>query len=633
MNFKCLKYVLLLLIISLHIPFSMNGQSVIDSLKLELKKAKNKEIKIKILNDLSWEIAPTNIRASIGYATKALNLAKENYPNYKAESYTCLGSAFDMHGKYNEAISYYNKSYDAYKSINDSIGMAKVFLNIGASYYYRGIYAKALDYYIQAAKIQRTIKDQQNLAKSYNNIGLVYRTKNENEKALIYFFKSLRIKEKLRDKKGILYSYSNIGIIHQNLKHCDTALWYATETLKLSKEIKSDYDLGTSIVNIGEAYYCMNDLKNAKKFYFEGEKVLLANEDDNNLSFCYKGLGNVFEKENKLEQSLSYYNKAIKYAKENERNELLSDLYHSVYQINEKLQNTETAFGYYKLYTKMKDSVFSIESNRNLNELEIVYETEKQQQQLIEKDNEKKILRNYIIALAFILIFVISSIYIVNKQRKKLASQKQILEKLVDEKNLLLRETHHRVKNNFQIVSSLLYLQSESLENKAAIEALKEAQNRVRSMILIHQRLYNKDEIIGINAQEYLTDLINDLTEYQGSYIKNLQTEIAVEKLVFNIDTITPIGLIVNELITNVFKHAFNKNAKNPMLKVSLHKINDEIELIISDNGKGFVKEPSPESFGIKLIHSLAKKLKGKLSFESKNGTVVTIKMKRFTLV
>lgn len=615
------------------LPHSSHAQDVIDSLKKSLAESKNDKEKIKILNDLSWEIAPTDCDSSIAFAEEALSMAEKKYPKLEAEAYTCLGSANDLHGKYDLAILNYQKSFEGYKSIKDETGMAKVYLNIGASFYYRGVFAKALENYLEAAKIQEKIKDEETLAKTLNNIGLIYRTKNNNQKALEYFSKSLKIKKRLNDKKGVCYTYSNIGIIHQNQKHCDSALWYANASYNLSEELQSPFDIGTSLVNIGEAYFCLENYKEAKKFYLDAEKILIKNTDENTLAFCYKGLGNVFEKENNLEKALEYYETGIRYAKATERNELLSDLYRSVFEIEEKLQHPEKALSYYKLYTQMKDSVFSIESNRNLNELEIVYETDKKQKLIEEKEADQKRLHNYIIALGFVLLIVISSIYIVNKQRRKLASQKKILETLVDEKNTLLKETHHRVKNNFQIVSSLLYLQSESLQNKAAIEAIREAQNRVRSMILIHQRLYNRDEIVGINAKEYITDLVNDLTEYQATKIENLKTEISVENLVFNVDTITPIGLMVNELVTNIIKHAFDERFTNPIIKVNLHKQDEEVILTVSDNGKGLVKEPNPDSFGIKLIYSLSKKLKGKVTFTRENGTTVTIIMKRFTLV
>lgn len=608
------------------------GQDIIDSLKSDLSKATTDEEKAKILNDLSWEIAPVDFNLSVSYAHQSLEIQKGKYPDLEAESYTCLGSANDLHGKYDDALRYYQMSYQVYESLKNEEGKAKVLLNIGASYYYRGVYAKALEYYLEAAKIQEKIADEETLAKTLNNIGLIYRTKNENRKALEMFSKSLKIKEKLDDKKGMLYTYSNMGIIYQNEKECDSALWFAEKSFELSNKINSKYDKGTSLSNIGEAYYCKGNMEAAKKYFLTAEKILIENNDENTLAFCYKGLGNVYEKQNNLDKAVQYYQWAIQYAKRTERNELLIDLYHSLFDIYKAQNKPELALENYQLYVQKKDSVFSIESDRNLNELSVVYETKKQQEQLLEKEKEKKRLRNYILLMALGLLMVIISIYIVNKQRQKLASQKKILETLIDEKNVLLRETHHRVKNNFQIVSSLLYLQSENVINNAAKEALNEAQNRVKSMILIHQKLYNKEELIGINAQEYLTDLIKDLTEYQGDKIANLKTDLNIEKLVFDIDTITPIGLIVNELITNIIKHAFDDSIQNPLITVSLSHVENAIHLTVSDNGKGFQNLSNAHSFGIELIQSLVKKLKGTVTFENQGGTRVTIIFKRFKL-
>ncbi|MDK2773308.1 MAG: tetratricopeptide repeat protein [Flavobacterium sp.] len=114
--------------------FNSNAQSYIDSLKTALANEKNEFKKAKILNDLSWEIAPTDYDLSIDYANQALELVEKKDAKLSAEAYTCLGSANDFHGKYDLAISNYQKSYEGYKTINDQTGMAKVYLNIGASY-------------------------------------------------------------------------------------------------------------------------------------------------------------------------------------------------------------------------------------------------------------------------------------------------------------------------------------------------------------------------------------------------------------------------------------------------------------------------------------------------------------------
>ena len=175
-----------------------------------------------------------------------------------------------------------------------------------------------------------------------------------------------------------------------------------------------------------------------------------------------------------------------------------------------------------------------------------------------------------------------------NKKNRLLAKQKALLEATVDEKNVLLKETHHRVKNSFQIVSSLLYLQSENIEDKEAQLAMKEAQNRVRSMVLIHQKLYNKDQLVGINTEEYFSDLTRDIFESHQAEGNEIEYILDVDSLVLDIETITPLGLILNELITNVIKHAFTPNSTEKKLHIYLTKENESLLLLkVIDTGTG----------------------------------------------
>jgi two-component sensor histidine kinase len=223
------------------------------------------------------------------------------------------------------------------------------------------------------------------------------------------------------------------------------------------------------------------------------------------------------------------------------------------------------------------------------------------------------------------------------KNRKKnilLAKQKKLLEATVDEKNVLLKETHHRVKNSFQIVSSLLYLQSENMEDKEGQIAIKEAQNRVRSMVLIHQKLYNKDQLVGINTEEYIHDLTKDIFESHQSSDK-ISYSLDVEPLVLDIESITPIGLILNELITNVLKHAFDQITPESHMNIQFGKEGDALRLEVSDNGLGMSSEIKESSFGIKLMKALAKKLKASLKFEAlaPNGTSAVLHIQRYTVL
>ena len=224
------------------------------------------------------------------------------------------------------------------------------------------------------------------------------------------------------------------------------------------------------------------------------------------------------------------------------------------------------------------------------------------------------------------------------KNRKKnlsLAKQKKLLEATIDEKNVLLKETHHRVKNSFQIVSSLLYLQSENMVDKEAQIALREAQNRVRSMVLIHQRLYNKDQLVGIDSKEYLEALTKDIFETHQFKKEKLPYVLNIEPIVLSIETITPIGLILNELIINVLKHAFEDITSESLLSIDFKKKDDTLVLKVIDNGKGFNGEIKETSFGIKLMNTLAKKLRATLNYKSSenNGTEVVLNIKKFEIL
>jgi two-component sensor histidine kinase len=289
---------------------------------------------------------------------------------------------------------------------------------------------------------------------------------------------------------------------------------------------------------------------------------------------------------------------------------------------------------------KLKDSVMAVTQDLNMAEALTKYEAEKKDAQLkvlsleTEKAAQQKELYLFLALGGFLVAALIGFFLFKNQKKNKLlAKQKKLLEATVDEKNILLKETHHRVKNSFQIVSSLLYLQSENIEDKEAKLAMKEAQNRVRSMVLIHQKLYSKDQLVGINTKEYFTDLTHDIFEshqFEGNAIKY---SLEVESLVLGIETITPLGLILNELITNVIKHAFPTVSENSLMKIRFKKIGETLQLQVEDNGMGMPSEIRESSFGIQLIKSLAKKLKANLSFQSvaDGGTIATLDMHRFS--
>jgi len=209
----------------------------------------------------------------------------------------------------------------------------------------------------------------------------------------------------------------------------------------------------------------------------------------------------------------------------------------------------------------------------------------------------------------------------VKLRTSELEKSNSLLERKNKEKTAMLKEIHHRVKNNLQVVNSLLKLQSREFEDEHAIAMFKEAQDRVLSMALLHEKMYKSDDLKHIDVQEHITLLAEDLIR-SYSVKKNISLDIVIEKVEIGIRTLVPLGLIINEIISNALKHAF-KNRNEGVIKVHLKQQNEgSFELIAGDDGMGYVQKSRATGLGTKLIQIFTKQLNGKLEQLKQPGTV-----------
>ncbi|MDK2976137.1 MAG: hypothetical protein PWP06_612 [Candidatus Marinimicrobia bacterium] len=195
------------------------------------------------------------------------------------------------------------------------------------------------------------------------------------------------------------------------------------------------------------------------------------------------------------------------------------------------------------------------------------------------------------------------------------------------EKEVLLKEIHHRVKNNLQIISSLLNMQIRYINNEDYKEILRESQNRIKSMALIHERLYKSDDLTHISFEEYVRKVVSYLLASYESGHKNINFIYDIEDVALPINQAIPLGLIVNEIISNSIKYAF-KNTSKPIIYISLHKKESRFEMVIRDNGCGLnlsEKMEHSKTMGIHLIKTLTDQLHGTLDMESDQGLTYTI--------
>jgi len=205
-------------------------------------------------------------------------------------------------------------------------------------------------------------------------------------------------------------------------------------------------------------------------------------------------------------------------------------------------------------------------------------------------------------------------------ERKK---AEELIKKSLEEKNLLIKEIHHRVKNNLMVISGLLNLQSQYIHDPDDLEFFKESQTRARSMALIHERLYQSDNVKSIDFGEYIVRLTNDLFHAYNCDPTRVKFDINVENIMVDVDTAIPLGLIINELLSNSMKHGF-PDGRSGEIKIKFNHYHDKLRLIVKDNGIGLsgkLDYKNTDSLGLQLVNLLTGQIDGELEVNMNGGT------------
>jgi len=326
----------------------------------------------------------------------------------------------------------------------------------------------------------------------------------------------------------------------------------------------------------------------------------------------------------------------------------MADVQLMLFKIDSASGNYLAAIKHVQQYKTLTDSIFNEKKSRQIEELQIKYKTEKKDQEiklLVKKDQlqqanlkQANIIRNWITASSVLLVLLLGVGYnryrFKQKTNKKLEeqqiaiNQKNIsLQYLVNEKEWLMKEIHHRVKNNFHIVMGLLGTQSGYLKNEEAIAAIKESQQRIHAMSLIHQKLYQSENLSAIDMPDYIHELVDYL---QGSFDKSasIRFHFQIDRIKLALSHVIPIGLILNEAITNAFKYAF-PNKKQGNIYISFTRTtNNRMVLSVMDDGAGLppgFNSNRQSSMGLNLMKGLSDDIDGNFTIENNNGTIVAV--------
>ncbi|MEL6559954.1 MAG: sensor histidine kinase [Bacteroidota bacterium] len=302
----------------------------------------------------------------------------------------------------------------------------------------------------------------------------------------------------------------------------------------------------------------------------------------------------------------------------------------------EKTGKYDSAFFLMKKADSIQLTMDYRKNSLRISELNVELEVAQREKEIVE--TKKTVASQFMVIMFIIVILVVITalLLILYKAFTRIKEQNHeitLTNNSIQEKNFkietLMKELHHRVKNNLQIISSLLGLQSMKLKDETAKKAVAEGKERIRAMSLIHQRLYQNDLVTSLNIRDYIADLVDDISKSYGDELE-VELNINVPSIEMDADNAMPIGLIINELVTNAYKYAFKDHDKTHRLDLSLENISNlHYQLILKDNGQGFPDNDltrTKASFGMKLVTLLVnKQLKGMMEVTSEHGVTYKI--------
>jgi len=589
-------------------------ESFIDSLNNEVNESfKKRLLKAKgdaISNIGYLKINTGDIVEALECFKRSLKIAKEvNDKTSIATILNNIGSIYDNYGNIPKALEYYESSRKMNKHIGNKIGMATTINNLGFIYYHQGSNEKALEYFIASMQIQKELENKDGLAKSLNNIGNIKERLGETIIALEYYTKSLKISEELENKEGMANSYNRMGKIYESQKNSFKAMYYFAKSLKLSRENGFKKRISSSLNSIGNIYLKQGDITKAKRCAIENLKIAQEIGYPTFIMDAAELMNTIYKKENKWKEA---------------------------YKMKD-------------LFVVMRDSLLNIEAKEAIIRQQANHEIENIEQEIKllatentvllqnEETKDLKLNRRKILIILFSTAFslvLILAIGLYRSYKKKqiinelLEKQKEEVSRKNEEKKAMLKEIHHRVKNNLQVVNSLLKLQSRGIEDKHVVAMFKEAQNRVLSMALLHEKMYRADDLKHIDVKEHFMLLVNDLVS-SYSVDKKITLDVDVEELDIGMRTLVPLGLIINEIITNSLKYAFENSIEGKIIVHIKHLKGKVYEMILGDNGIGLIEEEESTGIGKKLIQIFVKQLNGEMQRLGRLGTVYKIKFEK----
>ncbi|MDJ1471753.1 tetratricopeptide repeat-containing sensor histidine kinase [Xanthocytophaga flava] len=597
-----------------------------------------------------YTIEGEDLLKKINYYRSSILLLESTQLRLKtAKALEYLGDLYNVKEDFDSSLFYLHKALATFKAIEHK-KIQGLYSLLGYVYGHKGNHVLSLKYGLMALKAAENNHDTSpQLFTIYHRIALSYYILHNNESAYTFFEKAVDVATRYKDTAAITQIKINEITFLRRIKK-------TKESLTILHKLVTDYPPKESSVKIA-AYYTFAQL------YLDEQKPAEAEKYINQLlayrkmmpdlgtagPFIYKATIRFYFEAAQYEKTYEYLNAYHAFLEARESNkELMADKELYWAKTDSSTGKYLSALRHFQLYKTLTDSIHSEEKEKQLAALQLQYDLDNKEKdiQLLRKEGiiqnatlqKEKVTKNIVIGGSVMLLLLLGLSY--NRYRLKQHSnlqlqikqaeineQNELLKKLLSEKEWLLKEIHHRVKNNLQIVISLLNTQSAYLNNEDALQAIRNSQHRMYAMSLIHQKLYQSENMASIDMHWYIQELVLYMQECFSIHSR-IHFILDTDPIQIDVVQAVPLGLIVNEAVTNTIKYAF-PDQKRGEVRISLKTTNLSLcQLTIKDNGIGLpagLDIENTESLGMSLMRGLTQQLGGTFQVNSQNGVALQI--------
>ena len=643
---------------------AFSQQAKIDSLGIEFHKAQQDTIKAEILAKIGIAAYYVDFKKARFYNDSLIQFSKTRSKKYEALGYRMQGTLELIDGDYISSEKSYIQSLDIFEAIDDKGYQGALIANLATLYARQNQIAKADSMYLKAIEVVKDVKDEKQTVNCYINLGINALNANKLELATNYFVSTLKRAEEtdnthyqfyahnqlgivylkrqlydnasksldnaltlgkeLGDKTGLADVYNSLGALSDELKDHSKALEYFLLSKESAESVNDKDQLPKAYINMGRQYEFLGNTSDAKTSFEKAIEITKSVQDSSKVVTANLNLAGLLLKTKQVKKAEQSINEAERFMPSIPDDDYFMQ-YKKISDEYAKLNNSSKAYLYLNKYSQTVDSLYAKNDVGKIAEVETKYQTEKKEKenlQLRTENAEQELAttnanrQKWIFGIGLLGALLALGIFAFYYRKNK--RQKEVIESLQ-------KELHHRVKNNLSIIDTFIEVAKEEFEDDKFTHKLTELQNRIDSINEVHLQLYQNDDITNVNISKYIDTLSQNVQNSFNNSKTSIESDVA-GSLQLDPNKSFPLGLIINEFLTNSFKHAFGE--KEGKVRIVINETNSNLELLLSDNGKGLPKNfdmQTSESFGLRIMKLLSEQLDGSFDLQSNDGVNLTI--------